>query len=78
MPEIKAGRALLATEEWRKPLWNEGQAGFPPPVFTQLLLGYRSFMELRHIYKDVWAEGVERTLLETLFPPQPSYMLPLY
>ena len=69
---------LTTAEPWRKPLWDEGQAGFPPYVFTQLLLGYRSFMELRHIYKDVWAEGVERTLLETLFPPRPSYMLPLY
>lgn len=69
---------LATAEEWRKPLWEAGQAGFPPAVFTQLLLGYRSFMELRHIYKDVWAEGVDRTLLETLFPPRPSYMLPLY
>lgn len=69
---------LIGAEPWHKPLWDEGQAGFPPAVFTQLLLGYRSFLELRHIYKDVWAEGVERTLLETLFPPRPSYMLPLY
>jgi hypothetical protein len=69
---------LVSVEEWRKPLWSEGQAGFPPTVFTQLLLGYRGFAELRHIYKDVWAGEIARMLLETLFPPRPSYMLPLY
>ncbi len=69
---------LSSAEDWQRPLWDEGQAGFPPSVFTQLLLGYRSFAELRHIYKDVWAEQVARTLLETLFPQRASYMLPLY
>jgi hypothetical protein len=68
---------LVVAEEWRPKLWEEGQAGFPPHVVTQLLLGYHSFIDLRHIYKDVWAEGVYRTLLETIFPPRPSYMLPL-
>jgi hypothetical protein len=35
------------------------------------------FLESCHIYKDVWAEGVVRTLLETLFSPRSSSMLPL-
>jgi hypothetical protein len=71
--DARAGQGkLLRAEPWRKPLWGGGQAGFPPAVFTQLLLGYRGFLEKRHNYQDVWAEGVVRTLLETLFPPRSS------
>ncbi len=71
--------ALVAADAVRKPTWGEAwaQAHFPPLVFTQLLLGYRSFADLNYAYMDVGAEGMERALLETLFPPRPSYMLPL-
>ena len=71
---------LVAADKLRKPAWGDDwtRARFPPQVFTQLLLGYRSYADLSHAYMDVWAEGDDRVLLETLFPPRPSYMLPLY
>jgi hypothetical protein len=68
---------LVTVEPWQKPLWGESQAAFPPLIFTQLLLGYRSFADLAYAHIDVRAEGIHRILLETLFPPRPSYMLPL-
>lgn len=71
---------LVTAEELHQPSlredWNHTR--FPPLVFTQLLLGYRSLADLSYAFMDVWAEGLDRTLLETLFPPRPSYMLPLY
>jgi len=71
---------LVTADELRKPTWGDDwtHARFPPQVFTQLLLGYRSYADLSYAYIDAWAEGVDRALLETLFPPRPSYMLPLY
>ncbi len=70
---------LVAADELLKPTWGEDwtHARFPPLVFTQLLLGYRSYADLSYAYMDAWAEGVERALLETLFPAQSAYMLPL-
>ncbi len=68
---------LVTVEPWQKPLWGESQAAFPQPIFTQLLLGYRSFADLAYAHIDVRADGIERILLETLFPARPSYMLPL-
>ncbi len=68
---------LVTVEPWQKPLWGECQAAFPPLIFTQLLLGYRSFADLAYAHIDVRADGVDRTMLETLFPPRPSFMLPL-
>jgi hypothetical protein len=68
---------LVTVEPWRKPLWGESQAECPSPIFTQLLLGYRSYADLAYAHMDVRAEGVNRTLLETLFPARPSFMWPL-
>ena len=68
---------LVTVEPWQKPLWGESQAAFPRLIFTQLLLGYRSFGDLAYAHIDVRAEGIQRTLLETLFPRRPSFMLPL-
>lgn len=68
---------LTAAEDWRKPLWGDGKAGYPPLVFLQQLCGYRSLAELRGIYPDVWAEGDAAPLLDTLFPKRPSFLLPL-
>jgi len=68
---------LVTVEPWRKPLWGESQAACPAPIFTQLLLGYRSVADLTYAHIDVRAEGVNRTVLETLFPVRPSCMWPL-
>jgi hypothetical protein len=71
---------LTAAEDWSARAVNWGpkpQAGFPPLVFLQLLFGHRSLDELRYAFPDVWAEQEVRTLLEALFPAQPSWAMPL-
>jgi hypothetical protein len=68
---------LTVAEDWRRPLWGDGKAGYPPLVFLQQLCGYRSLAELRNIYPDVWAEGDAAPLLDALFPKRPSFLLPL-
>ncbi|MEI7768767.1 MAG: GNAT family N-acetyltransferase [Chloroflexales bacterium] len=47
----------------------------PPPLLAPLLFGWRSLDELGHAYPDVIAGGVERLLVETLFPPSPAAFL---
>lgn len=69
---------LAGAEEWRAPVWgSEAQGGFPPLVFLQLLFGRRSLAELRYAFPDVWAKEHAIPLLEALFPPQLSWVLPL-
>lgn len=74
--QFEHGR-LVAAEDWRRPVWGaEVTAGFPPLVFLQLLFGHRSFADLREQLPDVWANS-DAVLLETLFPRQVSWMIPL-
>jgi hypothetical protein len=68
---------LVSAEDWQKPLWEPEQTRFPRLVFTKLLLGYRSYSDLSYAFEDVWADHADRLLLATVFPPRPSYMLPL-
>ncbi|HEX8994989.1 MAG TPA: GNAT family N-acetyltransferase [Ktedonobacterales bacterium] len=68
---------LAEVADWVKPVWGEGNAGFPPGVFLQLLFGYRDIGELHHVFPDVWAEGAAKALLPTLFPRRESWALPL-
>lgn len=69
---------FATAEEWQSEVWGDrGGAAFPPLVFLQLLFGHRSLAELRHAFPDVWAEDEVVRLLEALFPPQPSSVLPL-
>lgn len=64
----------LATAEAWKPVQSvdEGSAGFPNLTFLQLLLGYRSFADLRYAYADCWAKDETRVLLDVLFPKKSS------
>jgi hypothetical protein len=68
---------LAEVGDWQKPTWGEGDAGFPPDVFLQLLFGYRDLTELRHAFPDVWTKGEARALLPTLFPRRASWVVPL-
>jgi hypothetical protein len=71
---FEKGRLTVA-EPWQRPLWGDDRAaGFPPLVFLQLLFGRRSLAELRYAFPDVWANDTTTMLLETLFPPQPSWI----
>ena len=69
---------LITTEGWQRALRGTApSAGFPPLVFLQLLFGRRSLQELRHMFPDVWAGDEGQVILEALFPPQRSHVLPL-
>ncbi len=68
---------LVEVSDWQRPIWGEGNAGFPPGVFLQMLFGYRDLRELRHAFPDVWAEGAAKALLPALFPRRDSWALPL-
>jgi len=55
-----------------------GDATFPGLTFLQLLFGYRTVDELRHISPDCSARGDGvQALLTALFPKRPSHILPL-
>ncbi|MEZ4870396.1 MAG: GNAT family N-acetyltransferase [Caldilineaceae bacterium] len=69
---------LVTAEAWRPPTYGDNaNGGFPPLVFLQLLLGYRSLDELCAHYPDVWAKPELEPLLNTLFPKQYSLVKPL-
>ena len=75
---VFADGRLVTAEAWRAPIWEaKATGGFPPLVFLQLLFGHRSLAELRHAFPDVWADDEGRPLLEALFPPQRSWVMPL-
>ena len=64
---------LKSAEPWRGSAHvDEGDAGFPPLVFLQLLFGYRSLAELNEFFPDVWASDTAKLLIDILFPKQPS------
>ncbi|ABU58440.1 GNAT family N-acetyltransferase [Roseiflexus castenholzii] len=65
-------------EPWQAPIYgDETSACFPPLVFLQLLFGRRSLEELRAWHDDVWADDEPAMLLNSLFPKQQSWVLPL-
>ena len=59
---------LVKAEPWQPTPGEEGDCGFPPLVFLQLLLGRKSLAELRDAFPDVWAKGESTVLLNALFP----------
>jgi len=69
---------LLSTENLSRSVWmGPEDASFPPLVFLQLLMGHRSHDELFYAFPDVQAKDDAALMLKTLFPRQPSYVLPL-
>lgn len=72
------GGKLTTAASWRPPTYGDhAKFGSPPLTFLQLLLGYRSLEELRAIFPDVWAQSEVTLLIDTLFPKQPSVLLPM-
>ena len=77
--DFKKGR-LAKVEPWAPGANHHewGNAAFPGLTFLQLLFGYRTLDELRHIYPDCWARGDGvQALLAALFPKRPSHILQL-
>ena len=74
---FERGRLSVA-EPWQRPVWGDPRTGgFPPLVFLQLLFGRRSLAELRFAFPDVWANDESTMALNTLFPKQMSWAMPL-
>ena len=59
---------LANVETWQPMPGEEGDCGFPPLVFLQLLFGRRSLLELRECFPDVWTKDEPAVLLDALFP----------
>lgn len=74
---VFADGRLKTAEGWRRGAWDKTDGGFPPGVFLQLLFGYRGLDELRDIFPDVQANDTAVPLLRALFPPRPSWVVPL-
>ena len=69
---------LTTADNWQVPAFGgEPSAGFPPLLFLQLLFGRRSRTELEYVLPDVWAGEEAAMVLDALFPPQSSLVLPL-
>lgn len=70
--------AMIAVEDWRRPVWAARSAvRFPPLVFLQALFGYRSLDALRAAFPDVLVSDNAELLVKTLFPSRPSWVLNL-
>jgi len=75
---VVAGGKITTVEEWRPPTYGDNaNVGFPPLVFVQLLVGYRSLAELQASYPDVEAKNEAAQLINILFPALPSAVNPL-
>jgi hypothetical protein len=69
---------LIKVESWqRNSPWDTVHAGFPPLVFTKLLLQYRSLSDLKYAYPDVWTGGNLDGVLNVLFPQHTSFLFPM-
>jgi hypothetical protein len=67
---------LVNAETWQPPA-NEGDCGFPPRVFLQLVFGFKALIELREFFPDAWAKDEAAVLLDALFPKLYSCVCPV-
>ncbi len=65
--KFSAGRLEIA-KSWQPDSGEDGEAGFPDLTFYEVLLGRRSFAELRYAYPDCWGKNELYDLIDTLFP----------
>lgn len=58
-------------------LVGEAGASFPPHVFNQLIMGYRSLTDIQYAHADCVSDTETTLLLNILFPQKPSFVIPL-
>ena len=77
--EIALDRGAISIRPWQPVGLFDGDARFADQILEQLVLGYRSFEELRRffVYRTA-ASPLARSLLGTLFPSQRSFIWPTY
>lgn len=74
---FEQGKLTLA-EPWILPHWGaKPNVGIPAMPFLQLLFGNRGFDAMNDFYPDIWANDEAAQVLRTIFPAQPSVLLPL-
>lgn len=76
--DFQAGRLMAVTGLDAAAVADEDEIdmAFPPGVFLKLLFGYRSLAEIQRAYPDAWGKDEAIQLLDALFPPAPSRILP--
>jgi predicted N-acetyltransferase YhbS len=68
---------LENAEAWQPTVEDNGDCGFPPGAFLQLLFGFKSLQELRAFYPDCSAKDDAAVLLDALFPKMYSCVHPV-
>ena len=58
--------------------WHEEPIRFPPLQFIPLVLGYRTWQELKAAFPDVDVTPQARLLVDTLFPKTESFIYTIY
>jgi len=58
--------------------WHEEPIRFPPLQFIPLVLGYRTWQELKTAFPDVEVTPESRLLVDTLFPKTESFIYTIY
>jgi hypothetical protein len=74
---FEAGKLAAVTDEGFT-TWHEEPIRFPPHQFTQLVLGYRTWRELKASYPDVDVQAETRALVDVLFPKMTSFTYTQY
>lgn len=58
--------------------FHDGDAVFPGHAFLHLLFGHRSLGEIQHLFADCYTTNEDvKLLIQSLFPRQPSHIVPL-
>ncbi len=72
-------RGRITIERWDQPGIHDGDARFADATFLEVLFGRTSLRDLETQFPyRVGVNPAARPVLEALFPPQPSYLLPVY
>jgi hypothetical protein len=58
--------------------WHNEPIRFPPLQFTPLVLGYRTWQEIKAAFPDVDVTPKSRMLMDTLFPKTESFIYTIY
>lgn len=70
---------LQAISPYQPAKFHDGDAFFPEQTFLQLLFGHRSLADLEYSFTDCSVSTPDTAvLLPILFPPRPSWVMPLF
>lgn len=69
---------ITTIDPFEPTFFHDGDAVFPGLTFLHLLFGHRSLSEIQHLFADCYTTNEDAKLLvQSLFPRQPSYIVPL-